>query len=103
MKRSFFILVVAALIGLGFGYQPQNASSQVELPLELVAVPGEPQEAAPVSFVSAAQDVCVDGSCSTSSSGSACASSSGPVRRVVAAKPVRRVVGRVFCRLRGCR
>lgn len=98
MKRSFFILVVAALIGLGFGYQPQNASSQVELPLELVAVPGEPQEAAPVSFVSAAQDVCVDGSCSTSS-----ASSSGPVRRVVAAKPVRRVVGRVFCRLRGCR
>ena len=102
-------IIICALFGLAVSYQPQQASSQVELPSELVAVPVDAVEASPVPFVSLVQDgVCVDGSCSPAMSASGPVASvaqavSGPVRRIVEKKPVRRVVGRVFSRIRGCR
>lgn len=109
MRRLPIAIIICALLGFAVSYQPQQASSQVELPSELVAVPVDAAEASPVSFVSLVQDeVCVDGSCSPAVSSSGVSSSdgysaTGPVRRLVEKKPVRRIVGRVFSRLRGCR
>ena len=110
MRRLPIAIIICALLGFAVSYQPQQASSQVELPSELVTVPVDAVEASPVPFVSLVQDeVCVDGSCSPAASAasgpvaSVAQAVSGPVRRLVEKKPVRRIVSRVFSRLRGCR
>lgn len=111
--RFPLVLIACAFVGLLVGYQPPQAASQVEVPSDVVSVPSP---VVPVSFPEpvvdpmpfvAEDEVCVDGSCSVAAASGPVASVAqavtGPVRRVVQAKPVRRVVGRVFSRLRGCR
>ena len=108
--RFPLVLIACAFVGLLVGYQPQQAASQVEVPSDVVSVPSPvvpvsfPEPVVdPLAFV-AEDEVCVDGSCAASGPVASVAQAvTGPVRRVVQAKPVRRVVGRVFSRLRGCR
>lgn len=96
------IPVVCVLAVFGVLGSMQTPTTAIDLPPRVVDLP---TQSVPVSVpVAPAQDaaVCADGSCSPAAS-SGQHSAHGPVRRVVAAQPVRRVLGRVVCRVRGCR